>query len=143
MKKFFPFLFLAALLLAPVPAMAGTSVHVGIGLPPVIIGGPPDMVAIPGPDEVYVAPDVDVELFFWNGWWWRPYGGHWYRSHYYDQGWTRYKKVPGFYHRVDPGWRVYYRDRSWHGQHWNYHRVPGGRFQGGHHGGQHGGHPRH
>jgi len=136
-------LFLAALIMAPVPVMAGTSVHIGIGLPPIIIGGPPYLVEIPETDEVYAAPDVNVELFFWNGWWWRPHEGHWYRSHYYDHGWTHYNRVPGFYHHVDPGWRGYYRDHYWHGQHWDYHRVPGGRFQGGYHGGHQGGHRGH
>jgi len=27
-------------------------------------------------------------LVFWNGWWWRPWLGHWYRSQYYNWGWV-------------------------------------------------------
>ena len=31
---------------------------------------------LPGAPDVYVAPEVraDVDLFFYNGWWWRPVG---------------------------------------------------------------------
>ena len=132
MKKLYVFIiFLALVMITPVPAMAGTSVHVNIGLPPIVIEGPPPvMVEVPDTDHVYVAPEVSIELFFWNGWWWHPYEGRWYRSHYYNHGWGYYDRVPMFYHHVDPGWRGYYRGHNWHGHPWNYQRIPGGHFQG-------------
>ena len=125
-------IFLALVFITPIPAMAGVRVGVNIGLPPIVIGigGPPDLVEIPDTEHVYVAPDVSVELFFWNGWWWRPYEGRWYRSHYYDRGWAHYNSVPRFSHHVDPGWRGNYRAHTWHGHQWNYQRVPSHNFQG-------------
>jgi hypothetical protein len=76
-----------------------------------------------------VAPDIDVDLFFWNGWWWRLWEGRWYRSHYYNRGWGYYKNVPSFYFDVDPGWRGYYRDRNWYGHRWDYQRIPNQQLQ--------------
>ena len=105
---------------------AGVSVGIGVALPPpIVVETPPAMVALPGATGVYVAPDVSVDLFFWNGWWWRPWGGYWYRSHYYDHGWGYYKGgVPSFYRHVNPEWRGYYRSRNWNGHAWNYKMIP-------------------
>jgi hypothetical protein len=130
MKKLHLSILFLALVITPIPAIAGARVSVNIGLPPIVIGGPPDLVEIPDSDEVYAAPDVNVELFFWNGWWWRPYEGRWYRSHYYDRGWVHYDRIPRFYHHVDPGWRGYYRTHTWHGHLWNYERIPSRNFHG-------------
>ena len=142
MKKLYLLtIFLALVIINPIPAMAGVRVGVNVVLPPIVIGGPPDLVEIPDTDHVYVAPDVSVELFFWNGWWWRPYEGRWYRSHYYDRGLAHYDRAPRFYHHVDQGWRNNYRAHTWHGRQWNYQRVPGGHFQG--HGQGQQGHNRH
>ncbi len=68
-------------------------------------------------------------MFFWNGWWWRPWEGRWYRSRYYNRGWGYYNNVPSFYYDVDPGWRDYYRARNWSGHRWNYERIPHQRLQ--------------
>ncbi|HPB37057.1 MAG TPA: hypothetical protein PK125_02735, partial [Syntrophorhabdus sp.] len=78
---------------------------------------------MPDTPNVYVAPGIAVDLFFWNGWWWRPWRGGWYRSRYYDRGWGYYSSVPSFYYDVDPGWRGYYRNRSWRGHRWNYEPI--------------------
>jgi hypothetical protein len=96
--------------------------------PPISFAVPPEVVVIPE-TNVYVAPDIAVDLFFWDGWWWRPWEGHWYRSHYYDRGWGYYNNVPSFYFDVDPRWRGYYRDRNWYGHRWNYERIPNQRLQ--------------
>ena len=96
--------------------------------PPIPFAAPPEVVVIPE-TNVYVVPDIDVDLFFWNGWWWRPWEGRWYRSHYYNRGWGYYNNVPSFYFDVDPGWRGYYRDRNWYGHRWNYERIPNQRLQ--------------
>ncbi len=87
------------------------------------------MIVMPDTNDVYVAPDIDVDLFFWNGWWWRLWEGRWYRSHYYNRGWGYYNNVPSFYFDVDPGWRGYYRDHNWYGHRWNYERIPYQRLQ--------------
>ncbi|MGD0885026.1 MAG: hypothetical protein ABSA46_09175 [Thermodesulfovibrionales bacterium] len=131
MKKMMLFVALIFVLtLVPIPTMAGVSVNVGVGLPPPIVAPPPDVIAMPNAPGVYVAPDIGVDLFFWNGWWWQLWNGHWYRSRYYDRGWGYYSRgVPGFYRHVNPGWRGYYGSRMWNGRPWNYKRIPHQQFQ--------------
>ena len=96
--------------------------------PPIPFVAPPELIVLPE-TYVYVVPDVAVDIFFYNGWWWRPWEGRWYRSRYYDRGWGYYNNVPSFYFDVDPGWRRYYRDRNWYGHRWNYERIPNQRLQ--------------
>jgi len=121
-KMLFRTMLLAFLFLFPVPTMAG--VDVSISLPPLIVfSAPPAMVVIPE-TYVYVVPDVDVEIFFYDGWWWRPWEGRWYRSRHYDSGWGYYQRVPSFYSRVPSGWRNDYRERRWGGRPWNYQPIP-------------------
>jgi len=117
-------MFLALLFLFPVPTMAGVDVGVSISLPPLIVfAAPPVMVVIPE-TYVYVVPDVHDEIFFYDGWWWRPWEGRWYRSRHYDSGWGYYQRVPTFYRNVPPGWRNDYRDHHWGGKPWNYKPIP-------------------
>lgn len=112
-KLIFKILFLTLVVFAPVSAMAGVSVHVNIPLPPpIIFPAPPQVAVIPGTD-VYAVPDVQEDIFFYGGWWWRPWEGRWYRSHYYDRGWVYYKHLPPFHKHVLPGWRDHYRDYRW------------------------------
>lgn len=124
MKKIFLFVTLAALILAPQIARAEINVQVGIPLPPaIVITTDLDLIPIPLTDA-YAAPDVDVEIYFWGGWWWRPWQGRWYRSRHYNSGWAYYNRVPAFYPRVHPRWREAYRERRWDGREWNYRKVP-------------------
>ena len=90
--------------------------------------GHPSLVVIPG-TYVYAMTDVDDDIFFHVGWWWRLWDGRWYKSRYYDRGWSHYHGVPGFYHEVDPGWREFYRHRRWHGHPWTCERIPAPRVQ--------------
>jgi hypothetical protein len=96
--------------------------------PPIPFAAPPELIVLPD-TYVYVVPDVNVDIFFYNGWWWRPWEGRWYRSLYYNRGWGYYNNVPSFYFDIDPGWRGYYRNRNWYGQRWNYERIPNQRLQ--------------
>jgi hypothetical protein len=115
---------LSLVLLFPIPTMAGVDVGISISLPPLIVfAGPPEVVVIPE-TNVYVIPDVDVDIFFYNGWWWRPWEGRWYRSRHYDSGWSYYRQVPPFHRRVPSGWRNDYREHRWRGHQWNYQRIP-------------------
>ena len=110
---------LALAIVAASPTMAQIDINVGISLPPpVVFQAPPEVIVMPDTSGVYVVPDVDAEMFFWNGWWWRLWNGYWYRSHYYDRGWGYYRNVPSFYYDVDPGWRGYYGEHNWHGHRW-------------------------
>lgn len=89
----------------------------------IVFDGPPDVIVLPYTNNVYVIPDIDIDLYFWDGWWWRLWEGRWYRSSYYNRGWNQYYNVPSFYVGIDLGWRKYYRERNWHGQRWNYERI--------------------
>ena len=123
MKKIlFGTIFLSLALAFPVTSMAG--VDVNISLPPLIVfAAPPAVVVIPD-TYVYVVPDSDVDIFFYDGWWWRPWEGRWYRSRHYDSGWGYYQRVPSFYRRVPSGWRNDYREHRWGGRPWNYRPIP-------------------
>ena len=115
---------LALVMVVPVSTMADVNISIGIPLPPVIVfAGPVEVIVIPD-TYVYVIPDIEEEMFFWAGWWWRPWEGRWYRSRYYDRDWVYYRYIPYFYYDVDFGWRGFYRDRHWHGRPWHYRRIP-------------------
>jgi hypothetical protein len=96
-KLLFGTILLALIIVVPVPTMAAIDIHIGIPLPPpILFPAPPQVIVIPDTDDVYVVPDIDVDVFFWNGWWWRPWEGRWYRSRYYNRGWSYYDNVPTF-----------------------------------------------
>jgi hypothetical protein len=118
---------LAMVVAVPVTTMADVNISIGIPLPPAIVfAGPIEVVVIPDTYiyDVYAVPDVEVDIFFCRGWWWRPWEGRWYRSRYYDRGWVYYQYIPDFYYDINPRWRGFYRDRQWHGHRWDYRRIP-------------------
>jgi hypothetical protein len=125
MKKFSVILAtVMALFIVPCLAQAAISIRINFPLPPPIpFLGPPPMVVLPDTD-VYVAPDYDDDIYFSDGWWWRPWQGRWYRSLYYDSGWEFYDGVPGWYGGVYPRWRDNYRSHVWGGHRWDYHPLP-------------------
>ena len=105
-------------------AMAGGEVGVRVALPPpIVFAQPPEVVVIPE-TYVYAVPDVAVDIFFYIGWWWRPWEGNWYRSRDYNSGWVYYQSVPSFYAGIPSSWRNDYRDRRWRGHQWNHQRIP-------------------
>jgi hypothetical protein len=128
-KTLFRTILLASILLFPVPTMAEVNIGINIPLPPLIVfASPPEVVVIPE-TYVYVVPDSDVDIFFYDGWWWRPWEGRWYRSRRYDSGWGYYRRVPSFYGRVPSSWRNDYRERRWRGHSWNHQRIPSHQLQ--------------
>ena len=123
-KLFFVPLLLALVTAVPIPAMARVDISVGIALPPpIVFAAPPELIVLPE-TNVYVVPDVDADVFFYHGWWWRPWEGRWYRSRYYNSGWGYYQRVPSFYAEIPSGWRNDYRAHHWRGHQWNYQRIP-------------------
>ncbi len=125
----------AAVLLTPLKGTAGVNVNVGINvpLPTLEIGAPPAMVVIPG-TYVYYAPDVSADIVFYHNYWYRPYGGRWYRATNYNGPWgfvavnsvpTRVLYLPPDYRHMPPGqeripygqlkknWRGWERERHW------------------------------
>lgn len=123
-KLIFKISLLILMVFAPASVMAGVTVHVDIPLPPPIIF-PVSPVPIVIPEtNIYVVPDIQDDIFFYGGWWWRPWEGRWYRSHHYDRGWVYYRGMPSFHRHVPPGWRDNYRDRQWKGHPWQHQRIP-------------------
>ena len=117
-------LLLVLVFVVPVPTMAGVDVGISISLPPLIVfATPPVMVVIPQ-TYVYAVPDLNEDIYFYNGWWWRPWEGRWYRSRQYNSGWVYYQRVPSFYTEIPSTWRNDYRDHRWEGRPWNYQRIP-------------------
>jgi hypothetical protein len=123
-KTLFGTMLSASLLLASIPSMARVDIGINIALPPLIqFSAPPEVVAIPE-TNVYVDPDIDVDIFFYSGWWWRPWQGQWYRSRDYRSGWACYRNTPSFYNDLPSGWRHAYTEHRYKGKEWNYQRIP-------------------
>lgn len=104
---------------------AAVNVNVGVSLPAIRYSGPPSVVVIPG-TYVYMVPDMDVDVMFYHGYWWRPYQGHWYRSRDYKGRWSYMepRRVPAglrglpqdYRHRLSPGYaRIPHKDvqKNW------------------------------
>ena len=130
MKKIFTgTLLLALLLLIPLSTTARADIDVHISVPPpIMFVEPPELIVLPG-TYIYAVPDVEVDIFFYDGWWWRIWDNRWYRSREYNTGWVYYESVPTFYTEIPSDWRHYYRERRWRGQEWNYQRIPHHRVQ--------------
>ena len=123
-KLFFGTLLLALVIVVPISTMAGVDINISIPLPPpIVFAAPPELIVLPETDASLV-PDVDVDIFFFDGWWWRPWEGRWYRSQYYNSGWGYYRSVPSFYVGIPLGWRNDYRNHRWGGHQWNHKRIP-------------------
>jgi hypothetical protein len=96
-------LILSAMIFCPVASNAGLPRP---PLPPLVIPAPPPVFLIPG-TYAYFAPDVDADLFFYGGFWYRPYGGRWYRAPHYRGPWgfVGMRRVPGVLINLPPGYR--------------------------------------
>lgn len=119
--------------IAPEGGNAGVNINVTIPLPGLVISAPPAMVVIPG-TYVYYPPDVDVDIFFYDGYWYRPYRGQWFIAAEYNGPWgsiaiqrvsdvlvnlpPHYRHVPPGYERMPYGmvkrnWRAWENERHW------------------------------
>jgi hypothetical protein len=148
----------AGLLIAPSPGRAEVNVSITVPLPPLVLPAPPGLIVIPG-TYVYYPPEVGVNIFFYQGYWYRPYQGGWYRANGYNGPWhtlNPYRvpraliRVPQDYRRMPPvherlpystvrhNWRTWENERHWD-------HAPYGRGEHGeHHGrGHEEGHGRH
>jgi len=114
-------------------SFAGVHVNIGVNLPVFRFAAPPEVVVIPG-TYAYTVPDADVDIVFYRDYWYRPYGGRWYRSKGYNGPWgfvavnrvpsvllnlpPNYRHVHAGYERIPYGhfrksWRGWERDRYW------------------------------
>jgi len=110
-----PALLLTALIAgAPVlDAVGEVRVNVNLGPPPIVVAQPPEVVMVPGSD-VYFVPDVEYDVFFYNGFWWSPRGDRWYRARAYNGPWrvVARRVIPPPLFRVPRDYRrVYLRER--------------------------------
>ena len=73
--------------------------------PPYEFAAPPDVVPIPGTYAYFVPGNVDV--LFYQGYWYRPFGGRWYRAMSYNGPWLFVPgpRVPRALVTLPPGWR--------------------------------------
>ncbi len=117
------------------PSYARVDVNLGINIPLPIFGfpEPPYMAPIPG-SYVYFAPDMDVDIMFYRGFWYRPHEGRWYRANSYDGRWGYlpprrvpralialphdYRHIPVEHRKVSYGemrgkWRKWEREKHW------------------------------
>ncbi len=127
---------------------ADVSFNIGITPPALVINGPPEVAVIPG-TYVYFCPDISADIFFYDGFWYRPYEGRWYRSVSYEGPWgfivrTEVPSVffslpPHFrsmeYHRIPFGefhdhWRAWGRDKHWDKVGWGRHEFERERHHG-------------
>ena len=112
---------ISAIAVPPPPPPPGVTVTVPLP-PPIIFAAPPEVIVLPEV-EVYVVPSVPQQLFFYDGYWWRPWNARWYRSPYYDRSWGVYSGVPFWYNKIPYTWRENYRTHLWGGHPWNYHHI--------------------
>jgi len=140
---------------------AEVNVNIGVNLPAYRFAAPPEVVVIPG-TYVYMVPDIDVDFLFFQGYWWRPHEGRWYRSRDYKRGWSYVapakippglRKLPGDYrNRITTGheriahgevkknWKKWEKEKHWERQDEQDRGGHGGQDHGGHGGQDRGGH---
>jgi hypothetical protein len=117
-------IFLALIIVIPISMAIGADIRIRIPLPPpLIIPAPPPMVVIPG-TYVYFPPDLDEEVFFYHGYWYRPYRGYWYWSRGYDGPWGYYgRRPPRPLLNLPPRYREDYRERRMEHSHIPHHEL--------------------
>jgi hypothetical protein len=103
-------LLLAACVLLVAPAQAEVNVNIGIGIPipaPVfVVPAPPAVVVVPGvAAPVYYAPGLEVDIFFYGGWWWTPNQGSWFRSRAYSGPWGFVQRPPAVFVNMPHNYR--------------------------------------
>jgi hypothetical protein len=102
--------------------------------PPPIKAFEPELAVLPG-TYVYFCPGiVAADIFFYNGFWYRPYRGYWYRSLAYNGVWVSIAPPPIFL-SLPPDYRIKVHDfphiryyefhRNWRGwqreKYWDHH----------------------
>jgi len=121
-RLLFAAMLLGLVIVGPMPTLAQIDIVVSVP-PPIVFASPPEVIVLPE-TYVYVVPEIEEDIFFYEGWWWRPWQGRWYRSRNYSSGWVFYRSPPAFYARIPSGWRTHYREGNWGGHRWNHQRIP-------------------
>lgn len=102
----------AALLVTATSATAlDVKINIGLGVPPLVLTAPPQLVMVPG-TPVYYAPDVSANLFFYKGRYYTVANGVWSRVSAYSGPWVVIQlgqvtapvvAVPVEYYKIPPG----------------------------------------
>jgi len=116
------------------PPTPGPQVDVNAPPPAYVFPNPPEVAVIPG-TYVYMVPDINVDILFYHGYWYRPYAGGWYFAPSYNGPWgyldpvrvprvllqlpPNYRMVPPRYPRIPYGylrrnWERWEHERYWH-----------------------------
>lgn len=117
---------------------ARVNINIGIGIPAYNFAAPPSLVVIPG-TYAYFVPGVDMDILFYQGYWYRPYDGRWYRARGYNGPWFHiaparvprvliglpldYRRLYGGHRHIEYGdfhrnWRRWERERYWDRDRW-------------------------
>ncbi len=74
--------------------------------PAYTIPAPPSLVPIPD-IYAYFVPGIDVDILFYQGFWYRPFGGRWYGSRFYNGPWGYLgpRAVPPAFRGLPPDFR--------------------------------------
>jgi hypothetical protein len=139
-KKMFVTIFVGMILLMSMGysdrVIAEVKINVGINVPPpppLVIPAPPPVIVIPN-TYVYFPTEVEADILFYHGYWYRPYHERWYRSGSYKGPWVyivpervppavlhlppNYRHVPPGHERIPHGqlkknWRTWEREKHW------------------------------
>jgi hypothetical protein len=104
MKRILLFLLLAGGL--GTLARAEVNVNINVGVPAVKVSADPEMTVIPG-TYIYFITESPDDIFFYQGYWWRPYQGRWHRARGFNGPWVFMKpgRVPPGMLRLPSDWR--------------------------------------
>jgi hypothetical protein len=83
--------------------VAEVRVNIGV-IPPLIFQAPPPVLVIPG-TYVYYCPEAEADIFFYHGYWYRPYGERWYRAGSYNGPWAYIANPPTVVLHLPPDYR--------------------------------------
>lgn len=97
-------------------AAAEVSVNINLGPPHIVVAEPPELVLVPDL-QLYFVPHPEIDVFFFNGFWWSLRGKSWYRAKAYNGPWGIVKKrhVPAPLFRIPRDYRERYNHE---------HRIP-------------------
>ena len=114
-----------AMLLSGASATAAdVKIQLGLGVPPLVLTAPPQLVVVPG-TPVYYAPDVSANLFFYNGRYYTVANGVWSMAPDYTGPWAVIQigqvpapvaAVPVEYYKIPPGQLKKHGPPPWAGQ---------------------------
>jgi hypothetical protein len=90
-------------------ASAEVNININLGPPPIVVAEPLEVVLIPG-SRVYFVPHPEIDVFFYNGYWWSPRGSQWYRARAYNGPWKIVERryIPAPVYKVPKDYRIVY-----------------------------------